>query len=196
MNINQDLFRIETNHRMPEQGDVLISEPFLQDHFFGRSVVLLVEYSGSGAMGLVLNKSLPLCLNEILTGFEDCCRIPVCRGGPLSMDTLFYLHTLKGVQGALAIGKNLFLNGDFDTIRDYIMQGNPIKGKLRFFLGYSGWNERQLCDEVKDNTWMVGYGGATTVMNDDVTGFWENELSKFGYKYLLWSRFPQIPILN
>lgn len=196
MSIDKDLFRIETNHVVPEQGNVLISEPFLCDQYFGRSVVLLVEHSSGGTMGLVLNKPMPLYLNDILTGFEACGNIPIYRGGPLSMDTLFYLHTLTDVQGALTIGQDLFLNGDFDVIRNYIVQGNPVKGKLRFFLGYSGWDEGQLRHEVQEDTWMVGHGGTASVMDDDVPRLWENELSRLGYKYHLWSQFPQVPTLN
>lgn len=197
MNIDKDLFRIETNHVVPAQGNVLISEPFLCDQFFGRSVILVVEHSvGSGTMGLMLNKPMPLFLSDILSGFDANGDIPVYRGGPLSMDRLFYLHTLAHVQGALNIVDDLFLNGDFDAIRDYIVQGNPVKGKLRFFLGYSGWGEGQLREEVLDNTWMVGHGGCACVMDDNVPRLWENELSKLGDKYRLWSHFPQIPTFN
>lgn len=197
MNINKDLFRIETNHVVPVQGCVLISEPFLRDQYFGRSVILVVEHSSeNGTMGLVLNKPMPLLLSDILSGFETNEDIPIYRGGPLSMDRLFYLHTLAHVRGALNIADDLFLNGDFEVIRDYILQGNPTKGKLRFFLGYSGWEEGQLREEVQDNTWMVGHGGCACAMDNDVPRLWENELSKLGYKYRLWSHFPQIPTLN
>lgn len=196
MNIDTNLFRIETNHVIPQQGNVLIAEPFLCNRFFGRSVVLLVDRSDRGAMGLVLNKPLPITLSDIVEGFGACGKIPVFRGGPLSMDTLFYLHTLTGVQGAFAVGDDLYLNGDFEHIRDYIVHGNPVKGKLRFFLGYSGWEETQLREEVYDDTWMVGNGGMDCAMDDNVFGLWESELNKLGYKYSLWTRFPQVPALN
>lgn len=196
MNSDNDMFRIETNHIVPEQGNVLISEPFLRDRYFERSVILLVEHSAEGSMGLVLNKPLPIYLGDILSGLEGCGDIPVFRGGPLSTDTLFYLHTLAYVQGSLTVGQDLFMNGDFDVIRDYIVQGNPVKGKMRFFLGYSGWEEGQLRDEVKDDTWMVGHGGYACVMDDNIASLWENELSKLGNKYRLWSHFPLIPSLN
>ena len=45
---NINLFKIETNHVVPAQGKVLISEPFLCDHMFGRSVILLVDHTHDG----------------------------------------------------------------------------------------------------------------------------------------------------
>ena len=141
---NINLFKIETNHVVPARGKVLISEPFLCDHMFGRSVILLVDHTHDGTMGLVLNKPLPLFLNDVLKDFDCPESIPIYKGGPLSTDTLFYLHTLEGITGALSIGKGFYLNGDFEAIKNYIMQGNPVQGRIRFFLGYSGWEHEQL----------------------------------------------------
>ena len=196
-NMDPDLFRIETNHVTPARGSVLISEPFLRDPCFGRSVILLVEHNDEGTMGLVLNKPLPLHLNDI---FEDLgahgANIPIFRGGPLSMDTLFYLHTLAGIQGALPVKGDLYLNGDFAAVCRYISEGNQVQGKLRFFLGYAGWAQGQLHDEIEDDTWMVSNENLDCAMDDDVSGLWERELSKLGYKYRLWTHFPLIPSLN
>lgn len=96
---------------------------------FGRSIILLVDHTLDGTMGLVLNKPLPLYLNDVLKDFKDVENIPIYKGGPLCTDTLFYLHTLKGIKDSLQIGKGFYLNGDFDAIRRYILEGNDITGK-------------------------------------------------------------------
>lgn len=197
MNINTNIFKIETNHVLPSRGKLLISEPFLYDEMFGRSVVLLVDHTKDGSMGLVLNKPLQLRLNDILKEFEYVDDIPIYKGGPLSTDTLFYLHTLKDISDSLHIGKGFYLNGDFDAIRRYILQGNDITGKIRFFLGYSGWEYTQLCQEIEDNTWLVGTADLTFLMNEKESAeLWKNVLKQLGGKYEIWSRFPQIPTLN
>ena len=166
---NINLFKIETNHVVPARGKVLISEPFLCDHMFGRSVILLVDHTHDGTMGLVLNKPLPL----------------------------FYLHTLEGITGALSIGKGFYLNGDFEAIKNYIMQGNPVKGRIRFFLGYSGWEYEQLGREIEENTWLVGKENISSLMDEAASGtLWKKALCKLGAKYEIWSRFPQIPTFN
>jgi len=197
MDTNADIFKIETNHVVPSRGKVLISEPFLYDKMFGRSVILLVDHSTDGTMGLVLNKPLPLSLNDVLKEFKDISNIPIYKGGPLSTDTLFYLHTLKDVEDSLQIGKGVYLNGDFDAIRRYILQGNDIDGKIRFFLGYSGWEHDQLCQEIEENTWLIGSTSIASLMNEKGSAeLWKNVLGQLGGKYEIWSRFPQIPTLN
>lgn len=197
MDTNADIFKIETNHVVPSRGKVLISEPFLYDEMFGRSVILLVDHSTDGTMGLVLNKPLPLSLNDVLKEFKDISNIPIYKGGPLSTDTLFYLHTLKDVEDSLQIGKGVYLNGDFDAIRRYILLGNDIDGKIRFFLGYSGWEHDQLCQEIEENTWLIGSTSIASLMNEKGSAeLWKNVLGQLGGKYEIWSRFPQIPTLN
>ena len=197
MDTNADIFKIETNHVVPSRGKVLISEPFLYDEMFGRSVILLVDHSTDGTMGLVLNKPLPLSLNDVLKEFKDISNIPIYKGGPLSTDTLFYLHTLKDVEDSLQIGKGVYLNGDFDAIRRYILQGNDIDGKIRFFLGYSGWEHDQLCQEIEENTWLIGSTSIASLMNEKGSAeLWKNVLGQLGGKYEIWSRVPQIPTLN
>lgn len=77
------------------------------------------------------------------------------------------------------------------------MRGNPIKGKIRFFLGYSGWEYEQLCREIKENTWLVGKEDLNSLMNvNNSKELWKNALGKLGSKYEMWSHFPQIPTLN
>lgn len=194
---SQDIFKIETNHIGPTKGKVLISEPFLCDYIFGRSVILLVDHTHDGSMGLVLNKPLPLLLNDLVNGLEQAEDIPLFQGGPISTDTLFYLHTIEGIPSALPISQGFYLNGDFRDIKQYIVQGGSIKGKLRFFLGYSGWGSRQLSQEIKENTWMVGKESVATLMDEaGITTLWEHALGSLGEKYEMWSHFPQIPAMN
>lgn len=197
MDTHADIFKIETNHVIPARGKVLISEPFLYDEMFGRSVILLVDHTSDGTMGVILNKPLPLTLNDVLGEFKGIDNIPIYKGGPLSTDTLFYLHTLNDVEDSLQIGNGFYLNGNFDSIRRYILQGNDITGKIRFFLGYSGWEHDQLCHEIEENTWLIASAEKATLMDEKGSfNLWKNVLGQLGGKYETWSRFPQIPTLN
>ena len=197
MYINTDIFKIETNHIVPARGKVLISEPFLCDHMFGRSVILLVDHTQDGTMGLVMNKPLPLFLNDLLSEID--CRedIPIYKGGPISTDTLFYLHTLANIADSLPIANGFYLNGGFAAIKQFMAEGNSIKGKIRFFLGYSGWESGQLKQEIEENTWLVDKADIPSLMDEKASkNLWKDALGKLGGKYEMWSRFPQIPTLN
>ena len=196
MNINSDIFKIQSNNVLPSRGKILISEPFLCDATFGRSVILLIDHSEEGSMGLIINKQLPIFVNDIIEELKYMDDIPLYKGGPVSTDTLFYLHTLAEIPGALPICKGLYLNGDFDEIKKYILQGNKMEDRIRFFLGYSGWDGKQLDTEIKENTWIVSKEENDYLMHSETKGMWKEALEKLGSKYETWSRFPQVPSHN
>lgn len=196
MNIDSDIFKIQSNNVLPSRGKILISEPFLRDVTFGRSVVLLIDHTEEGSMGLIINKQLPIFVNDIIKEFKYIENIPLYKGGPIATDTLFYLHTLADIPGAIPISKGLYLNGDFDEIKKYILQGNKVDRYIRFFLGYSGWESEQLSTELKENTWLVSKEENAYLMNGDTKDMWKQALEKLGSKYETWSRFPQVPTFN
>lgn len=196
MNIDSDIFKIQSNNVLPSRGKILISEPFLRDATFGRSVILLIDHTDEGSMGIVMNKQLPLFLNDIIMEFKYLDEIPLYKGGPVATDTLFYMHTLGDIPGAIPICKGLYLNGDFDQIKRYILQGNKVSEHIRFFLGYSGWESEQLNEEIKENTWLISEGGTSYLMKDNIKDMWRTALEKLGSKYETWSRFPQVPTFN
>ena len=196
MNIDSDIFKIQSNNVLPSRGKILISEPFLRDATFGRSVVLLIDHTEEGSMGLIINKQLPIFVNDIIKEFKYIENIPLYKGGPIATDTLFYLHTLADIPGAIPISKGLYLNGDFDEIKKYILQGNKVDRYIRFFLGYSGWESEQLSTELKENTWLVSKEENAYLMNGDTKDMWKQALEKLGSKYETRSRFPQVPTFN
>ena len=196
MNIDSDIFKIQSNNVLPSRGKILISEPFLRDATFGRSVVLLIDHTEEGSMGLIINKQLPIFVNDIIKEFKYIENIPLYKGGPIATDTLFYLHTLADIPGAIPISKGLYLNGDFDEIKKYILKGNKVDRYIRFFLGYSGWESEQLSTELKENTWLVSKEENAYLMNGDTKDMWKQALEKLGSKYETWSRFPQVPTFN
>ncbi|WP_455585251.1 YqgE/AlgH family protein [Bacteroides sp.] len=195
-NINADIFKIQSNNVLPSRGKILISEPFLSDATFGRSVVLLVDHGDEGSMGFIMNKQHPLLLNDVIKDFKYLEDIPLYKGGPIATDTLFFLHHLPQLPGSLQVGKELYLNGDFYELKKHILQGCEIDGQMRFFLGYSGWESKQLIQEIKENTWIITQENPSNLLNEKIEDMWKNTLGRLGSKYETWSRFPQVPSLN
>ena len=64
-----DILKIRTNNLKPSKGRILISEPFLVDYYFKRSVVLLAEHNDDGSFGLIINKPVDLHLSDVLADF-------------------------------------------------------------------------------------------------------------------------------
>ena len=186
MTRGSDIFKIKSNSILPDKGKVLISEPFLRDANFTRSVVLLIDHGTKGSVGIIMNKPSKLIVNDIVKEFKYLDNIPLFKGGPVSTDTLFYLP----------IGDGIYLNGDFNAIKRYILQGNPIEGKIRFFLGYAGWDTDQLQNEIEENTWIIGNADMANLVNNQIQDLWKTSLEKLGKQYKAWARFPKIPSLN
>jgi putative transcriptional regulator len=176
---------------------MLIAEPFMNEPYFGRSVVLLTQHSDLGSMGLVLNKPLKLFLHEIIEGVKIEENIPVFCGGPVGSKSLFYLHNIPHISNSLPVTKQLFLGGDFISLLESINDGLGISGRVRFFLGYAGWDDNQLAEEIKHQSWLVAKMATEEVLQPSNTEIlWGNSMKAMGGKYKRWVDFPQNPNLN
>ncbi len=141
--------------KIPEKGKILISEPFLPDTFFNRSIVYLTDHSAQGSVGFILNKRLDLNMMSAVTGFENW-NENINMGGPVAPDTLHYLHNAGDlIPNSVLIEDNLYWGGDIDTIRELILTGKLDHSQIRFFLGYSGWSAGQLERELKEDSWII-----------------------------------------
>ena len=193
-----NIFKITHNNLLPAQGSILISEPFLQDAYFQRSVVLLVEHNTQGSMGFVLNKKTDLIVNTFFPELEEYPEIPIYLGGPVSANRLLFIHSLGDliVPDSVKIKDRLYFDGDFEALKRYIQNGHSIEGKVKFFLGYSGWTEGQLGNEINKNSWVVSHAAKENVLLADGESFWKNSLEQLGSNYEAWTKYPKDPYLN
>lgn len=193
----KDLFKIKHNNLLPEKGRILISEPFLQDIHFQRSVILLIEHNMNGSMGFVLNKKTEILLNIFIEGLEETPLIPLYLGGPVSSDRLFFIHTLGDeIPDSVQIDDNLYFDGDFESLNYYLLSGKPTKGKIKFFMGYSGWSKNQLADEIKRDSWLVSSTSIRNIFHAAGEIFWKNSVDAMGGSYKKWVNYPKDPLLN
>jgi len=196
--MDMSIFQIESNKATPRQGSLLVSAPFLKDYHFARSVVLVVEHNDEGSMGIVMNKNFSnlMTLNELVPELASIPPIPLYKGGPVGRDTLFYLHTFSYLKDALPLGNGLYVNGDFEQMKRYILAGGETQGMVRFFMGYAGWQRDQLTQEIEANTWMVSNDSQVDLLNMYLRDLWKESLCDMGGKYAVWSRYPKYPIMN
>ena len=196
--MDMSIFQIESNKATPRQGSLLVSAPFLKDYHFARSVVLVVEHNDEGSMGIVMNKNFSnlMTLNELVPELASIPPIPLYKGGPVGRDTLFYLHTFSYLKDALPLGNGLYVNGDFEQMKRYILAGGETQGMVRFFMGYAGWQRGQLTQEIEANTWMVSNDSQVNLLNMYLRDLWKESLCDMGGKYAVWSRYPKYPIMN
>ncbi|MGA1978137.1 MAG: YqgE/AlgH family protein [Bacteroidales bacterium] len=191
-----DLFTILPEDKVPEKGKILISEPFLPDTFFNRTIVYLADHNSEGSVGFILNKKVDIKVCDAISGFDGW-KEKLGMGGPVAPDTLHYLHTLgKIIPGSVWVSENIYWGGDIDFIRGLIEKGKISKSQIRFFLGYSGWSAGQLEKELKENSWVIAKIKTDIILNDNIDDTWKRVLRSLNNKYRRWADFPESPDMN
>ncbi len=180
----------------PKRGKLLISEPFMNDPNFKRTVILLCEHNDEGSVGFVLNRKTELTLTEAMPDITNL-NAPLYYGGPVEPNTLHYIHNLGDtIPESVQIGDNLFWGGDFQTLKVLIDNETVQSANIRFFLGYSGWGPEQIIEELNQQSWFVVDGRAADVFCDDEKQLWNQILEELGGEYKQISNYPENPNWN
>ncbi len=185
------------NQALPEAGDVLLSEPFMDDPYFGRKVVLLCEHNEEGSFGFVLNNYIDIDLNEVMDDLPALqARISV--GGPVKNSNLYYIHTRPDIPDSVPVVDGVYMGGDFDLIKSMIQRGELAASQIRFFIGYSGWSAKQLDEEILSRSWFVSKAGQGDILrtDEDNETFWKRLISGMGNGYDHIANAPSDPSLN
>lgn len=191
-----DLFDILPEDKIPEKGKILISEPFLPDTFFNRSIVYLTDHTPEGSVGFILNKKIDLLVSSAIMGFEEWDEY-LNMGGPVAPDTIHYLHSLGYlIPKSVQVEENIYWGGDIESIRGLMKTGQIDKSQIRFFLGYSGWSAGQLERELKENSWVIAKVSPEIIMNNRGEDTWKRILRTLKKKYRRWADFPDSPEMN
>ena len=197
MDINELLF---SGHGkiMPHSGSLLLSEPLMDDAYFSRAAILVLdEPDDGGHLGLILNKATEMTLNDLMPDWEAGKRVPVYCGGPVDLERMFLLHTLGEQFGScVEVIPGVYVGADLDKIIEYIEDGGEVDGKLRFFLGYCGWSPGQLNGELNNHTWAVNPKPEFNLLEDHGDPYWRREVESLGETYRSWLVVPSDPSLN
>ncbi|MGB0839370.1 MAG: YqgE/AlgH family protein [Chitinophagales bacterium] len=204
MNKNENLapyFTIQPKlNLIPEKGHLLISEPFMEDRNFKRTVLLLCAHNDVGSFALILNKPLEISLGEVVPDLADF-DANLYYGGPVQAnETLHYLHAYGDIiEDSVQIYEDLYWGGDFEQLKSHISIGIINPNKVRFYVGYAGWEAEQLDNEMKQKSWVVTKGKSSDVFSDldSSMQLWRSVLRDFGSgEYRVLSHLPENPSEN
>jgi putative transcriptional regulator len=170
------------------RGQLLVAAPSLFD-YFRRSVILVIEHTPEGAMGVVLGRTSETRVADAvpalaeLPGAEE----PVMIGGPVSPQSVVALgdFTRPEEAGTRVCGTLGTLDPD---------GSNESLQRLRVYAGYAGWGPGQLDGELEQEAWIVVDADAGDPFRDD--DIWSEALRRKGGKYRLLSTMPADPSLN
>jgi putative transcriptional regulator len=184
------------NKTKPEKGRLLVSEPFLPDPNFERTVVLLCEHNEEGSFGFVLNKPSILKVNEIMEDLAELDNL-VYVGGPVQQDTLHFIHRNAVLENAVEIVDKIYWGGAFENLM-LLHETRQIKATdVRFFVGYSGWGPGQLESELEQDSWIVcDYVTGQLLFDTGPDIMWRKALENMGGRFSMYSNYPVDPRLN
>ena len=159
------------------RGQYLVSARHLKDPNFLHSVVLLVEHTDSGAMGLVLNRPTNVEVRQALAGHFELPEAddPVFFGGPVEPAALFLLHD-AAVQagGELPVMPGLFVGANAEVFERVVTTAAATGTRYKVFSGCAGWGGGQLEGELSRGDWHLLPADTDAVFHDDPYNQWES----------------------
>ena len=173
---------------MSARGRLLIAAPSLFD-YFRRAVVLVIEHTPEGAMGVVLGRETDTRVADVVPQLAD---LPgaddmVYLGGPVSPESVVALGDFDepeeaGLQVVGSLG-TLDPDGENQSLR-----------RVRVFAGYAGWAPGQLDGELEEDAWIVEEADPNDPFRHG--DIWSDALGRKGGTYRLMATMPADPSLN
>lgn len=170
----------------------LVASPQLKDPNFAKAVVLLVEHNHSGSLGFIVNRPLGIKLSELVgkRDYDIPRELVGWFGGPVKTDTGIVLYSgdaeqaehgflLSSAESAL---KQLVESAGNNSRHGstYTLATTPGLYAYRFLVGYSGWGQGQLAQEMLDGTWLQVPYDRHLLFDTNWKTLWERSLLKVG----------------
>ncbi len=180
----------------PARGRLLISEPYLPDPNFERTVVLLCDHNDQGSFGFVLNRQSEAAVSDMVEQLPKVKDLAFV-GGPVQQDTLHFLHRCPDITDGTHVLDQVYWGGDFEKLTFLVDTGQLRHDRVRYFLGYSGWSPGQLDEELEANSWIVTDKVDEALVFDTAPGdMWKKVLAAMGGRFSVMSNYPVDPRLN
>jgi putative transcriptional regulator len=176
------------------KGSLLIAAPTLLDPNFRRTVVLLLEHTPEGAIGVVLNRPSDTEAREAVPDLRAVLLDdePIFLGGPVQPETVIALadHNDEPQDGAICGSiASLEFAEDPDQLHEAVH-------RARVFAGYAGWATGQLEDEIEEEAWFTEPATPADIFSTAPERLWSAVLERMGDPFRLIARMPEDPRVN
>lgn len=156
------------------KGVLLVASKRLNDPSFAETVILLLDYSKDGALGVVLNRPTAVGLATVLPEIKALKKRKevVSLGGPVGREQVLLLaNSSQPPQDSQQIFGQCYIVASPKVLRRLIDTGDPTL-KLRAFAGYAGWAPGQIDAEVARRDWRLFAADAATVFDLAAEKMW------------------------
>ena len=168
-------------------GKLLVAMPGIGDPRFEHAVILICAHRADHAMGLRLDRPAPgVDLRTVLEKLEmpDADRAPdqpVLVGGPVDRERGFVLHTddWTAPDASMPAGEGLAITATREALAA-MTDTETRPGRSVLVLGYAGWGEGQLEDELTENVWLTAEPTLELLFDEDHATKWSRALAGIG----------------
>ena len=164
---------------------LLIAMPSLKDRNFDHTVSLICEHNEQGAIGFVLNRPTALPIIDLLDHMDIEVTValdPNLRlhnGGPVQPERGFVIHTpIGGWNSTLEVNSEIGITASRDILEAIANGEGPEKQIIT--LGYAGWGEGQLEQEICDNSWLSVPVETPLVFDTEGVQLWKESANRIG----------------
>lgn len=160
--------------RRPTAGMFLVATPGMSDPRFSRSVILLVQHSADGAMGLIVNRRSEVPVSEALSELEPkaASQHHLYFGGPVEPGRIIYVHAGSNVTPDIGVIDGVNWGADYERLKKLVVGVEP--DSLRVFFGYAGWGPGQLEFELSRDDWRLVPARAEQIFSDEPGNLWNS----------------------
>lgn len=168
-------------HAASLAGHFLVASRHLRDPNFAKSVVLMIQHDGDGAVGVVINRPSDKSVREVWESLEyDPCNRDdlIYVGGPVP-GPLVAVHTLEPMSEREVLpGVHVAMHRD---AIDVIVRKKDVR--LRLYSGHAGWGSGQLEGELKAGGWLTTEATADEVFADPAS-IWKSVTERIGLEIM------------
>ncbi len=150
-------------------GEILFASHTLEGTYFENALILLIDNNRDGVFGVILNRPSHMPLSETFNYSFD---LPITSrmlyiGGPVDEEMLLTLSLIDDPsesKGGMFVSDGVELGGTWENMEEIIMSDEK---SVHIFLGYTGWSEKQLQEELAEGSWKLYKGFDTRKVLQD-----------------------------
>ena len=175
---------------------LLIAARTLQDPIFGRSVILLLEHTPQGAIGLMVNRPTEISLHEALPAMRPWAERSdrLFLGGPVETHLMaFLIRSEIQPPDSKHVFANVYASGDPEALVG-VLEGSIHQDHFRAYLGYAGWGPGQLDAEMARGDWHRSPAHPDSVFSPPREELWDHLV--FEHEGTQVDLGPPVPILT
>jgi len=165
-------------------GQFLLAMPGIGDPRFERAVIAICEHNSDGALGIGIGETIDgLGFHDLLKQFDidpgASPNAPVHFGGPVEPRRGFVLHATDwGGEDTMSVAGRWALSSTIDVLRAIAEDRGPSRWLVA--LGYAGWAEGQLEEELTRHGWFSTEGDLALLFDVSADARWSNAFSGAG----------------